>query len=989
MFHAEAEAVDVELLAECGQIAQRLRSLEQTWLFDLKELQRSCLCNFGTPPALASSKKLSDIYDVNDNTPGSELSPELIEHVRNLEDIAIGIYYQRELQRQALLQEGNANARRAPLGSTMNYSVTSGSSSNNHDLTSPTPSTTAQNDTNVSSSRDNNKNDDCDKDQKAGLANGNSQQYIHQQQQLCNKITNDDLQLLLRELRRKVDYTEKMNWLCLSNRPNPPPHRKSSLPKHSDVKLKFLEICHTTLSDDVKAALRLPSFDSYDWEDYEILHLMETMFIELNFIEKFHISPIRLREWLYEVYKHYNDVPFHNFRHCFCVAQMMYAITWQTNLICRLGDLDVFILLISCICHDLDHPGYNNIYQINARTELALRYNDISCLENHHCSIAFRLLEYPECNLLEDVTKDMYKEIREGIIRCILATDMARHNEILTQFREIIPVFDYSNVSHKNLLCMVLIKVADISNEARPMDIAEPWLDRLLQEFFAQSAAEKLEGLPVTPFMDPDKVSKPGSQVRFIGLVLLPLFEALGELLPELIDFIIIPVRVALDFYKRLNDASQKNRKSLVEEGSSDGNDEIIPRSQSGISVRSRRSIPSQKSASRNSVDEEQLVITAELQDLPEGSESGDSETATEVDVAEKASKFKVDTESRTKFNMIHRKGHHRDKRPSMVSEMGGRMRGSYGNILQNNYNSRTNTFGSNRAISLDHYSNHRRMSDGIQTVTSDSTVYYHQRLHDQDSLLRAAAATVGKKKSSSCQGSTDIKLLVNDGEDTSTVASMKTTNMNAKFHIMTMAATADHSDTNRVQSPTINNNNNNNNNNSNNNNASNSSSLTSKSVKSKLNSSVSCSSNSPKSIITRLRQLTGRLSFSFDKDSRRMSGGGGGVATQTQTIIKTSPSSINSSSKNNNILLPNTCVCSNTKSAPIDVTTTSRNRAYSLDVPPTRYNYNSSAGSSNNGSHRSLSSNRANDDVDDSTTDTNSVFASKKMSSEVESMDI
>jgi high affinity cGMP-specific 3',5'-cyclic phosphodiesterase 9 len=97
---------------------------------------------------------------------------------------------------------------------------------------------------------------------------------------------------------------------------------------------------------------------------------------------------------------------------------------------------------------------------------------------------------------------------------------------------------------------MVLIKVADISNEARPLDIAEPWLDRLMQEFFAQSAAEKMEGLTVTPFMDPDKVSKPGSQVRFIGLVLLPLFEALGELLPELVEFIIVPVRFALDFYK-------------------------------------------------------------------------------------------------------------------------------------------------------------------------------------------------------------------------------------------------------------------------------------------------------------------------------------------------------------------------------------------------------------------------------------------------------
>lgn len=97
---------------------------------------------------------------------------------------------------------------------------------------------------------------------------------------------------------------------------------------------------------------------------------------------------------------------------------------------------------------------------------------------------------------------------------------------------------------------MVLIKVADISNEARPLDIAEPWLERLLQEFFAQSAAEKSEGLPVTPFMDPDKVSKPGSQVRFIGLVLLPLFEALGQLLPEVVDLIINPAKFALDHYK-------------------------------------------------------------------------------------------------------------------------------------------------------------------------------------------------------------------------------------------------------------------------------------------------------------------------------------------------------------------------------------------------------------------------------------------------------
>uniref|UniRef100_A0A182VRQ8 Phosphodiesterase n=1 Tax=Anopheles minimus TaxID=112268 RepID=A0A182VRQ8_9DIPT len=547
----------------------------------------------------------------------------------------------------------------------------------------------------------------------------------------------------------------------LSSRPRGPPHRKTSLPKHTDVKKRFLETCDTTLSDEVKAALRLPAFDSYEWEDWDVIHLMQTMFVELNLLEKFNIPIVTLREWLYEVYKHYNDVPFHNYRHCFCVAQMvsivlkanlphpMYAIAWHTNLVQRLGELEVLVLLVSCICHDLDHPGYNNIYQINARTELALRYNDISPLENHHCSIAFRLLEHPECNIFRNMSKEMYKDVREGIIRCILATDMARHNEILTQFQEATPEFDYSNKVHTNLLCMVLIKVADISNEARPMDVAEPWVDRLLQEFFAQSAAEKSEGLPVTPFMDPDKVSKPGSQVRFIGLVLLPLFEALGELLPELTDLIITPVRVALDYYRRLNDAANKTRRSIAEAeaaSSESGGSPQLPRSQSGISVKSRRSIPSQKSASRTSVDEP-ILIAAELHDLPEGSESGDSETATEVDVAEKTSKFKVDTES------IHRKQSHpnsrkgsREKRPSMIGEYyttGTRTRGSHGNIQHTN--NRT-YFGSNRAISLDQYSNNRRMSDGvpIQTVHSDNSVlyYHHQRQHrslDHDTMCSSS----------------------------------------------------------------------------------------------------------------------------------------------------------------------------------------------------------------------------------------------------------
>ena len=76
---------------------------------------------------------------------------------------------------------------------------------------------------------------------------------------------------------------------------------------------------------------------------------------------------------------------------------------------------------------------------------------------------------------------------------------------------------------------MVLVKACDISNEVRPMEVSEPWVDCLLEEYFMQSDREKSEGLPVAPFMDREKVTKPTAQIGFIKFVLLPMFEQLYQ----------------------------------------------------------------------------------------------------------------------------------------------------------------------------------------------------------------------------------------------------------------------------------------------------------------------------------------------------------------------------------------------------------------------------------------------------------------------------
>ncbi|KAF4524008.1 hypothetical protein B566_EDAN006302 [Ephemera danica] len=414
----------------------------------------------------------------------------------------------------------------------------------------------------------------------------------------------EDVSQALTELHQQVDLfrikletAEHLSWLGFNKELNEPAEsqnwvsrdgwHKYSRRSHAErqrVKEKFMKICDVAVSDEVRAKLRNVSFDSLEWEDEELLVLLQQMYLDLELTSRFALDLTTLRAFLFAVYDNYNDVPFHNFRHCFCVAQM-YILIYFTN-----------------------------------------------SSENHHCSVAFRLLCRPDCNIFQGFSRDLYRRVREGVIRCILATDMARHNEILQQFQEITPTFDFDNPAHTNL------------------------------EFFKQSDTEKLEGLPVTPFMDRDKVTKPSSQCSFIGLVLLPLFEALGDLLPELKDLIIKPVHFALDYYRRLNDAARE-RKSLdleerrlsAAEGSSSSTTVAVLESATALgpgensprhSRASRQSCPTL--LAEDATGEELAALAAAAADAFAQEED---DTVTEVEVSEKTLKFKISTETTSSRN--------------------------------------------------------------------------------------------------------------------------------------------------------------------------------------------------------------------------------------------------------------------------------------------------------------------------------------------------
>lgn len=70
-----------------------------------------------------------------------------------------------------------------------------------------------------------------------------------------------------------------------------------------------------------------------------------------------------------------------------------------------------------------------NIFHQNTVSDLAIRYNDVSILENFHVAEAFELmLRHKECDILAPLSREQRRECRETIIQMVLATGQSTNH---------------------------------------------------------------------------------------------------------------------------------------------------------------------------------------------------------------------------------------------------------------------------------------------------------------------------------------------------------------------------------------------------------------------------------------------------------------------------------------------------------------------------------------------------------------------------------
>ena len=282
------------------------------------------------------------------------------------------------------------------------------------------------------------------------------------------------------------------------------------------------------------------------------------------------ISIKKLDSFLFTVSDNYKESTlYHNSLHGADVTQTLclFFINSNAEQILETTVLDLLGIIVSAIGHDLGHPGTNNNFHINACTDLALTYNDSSCLENYHTSFLFKILKKDENNILEKFSKQNFKSIRKRMINQILATDMANHGEVVSLIRakinssveegettfKLLSGNEKTKFDEQQMLLNYFIHSADLAHNAKPFEISLKWVELLSEEFWLQGDLEKSKGMTISFLCDRNKVDIPASQIGFIRGFVITIFDNLVAMFPTL-NYTIDNAMNNINEWKKLQD---------------------------------------------------------------------------------------------------------------------------------------------------------------------------------------------------------------------------------------------------------------------------------------------------------------------------------------------------------------------------------------------------------------------------------------------------
>ncbi|KAG8135427.1 hypothetical protein E2320_008458 [Naja naja] len=153
-------------------------------------------------------------------------------------------------------------------------------------------------------------------------------------------------------------------------------------------------------------------------------------------------------------------------------------------------DLEAFAMVSAAFCHDIDHRGTNNLYQMKSAAPLA-RLHGSSILERHHLEYSKTLLQDESLNIFQNLNKRQHENVLHIFEVCIIATDLALYFKKRTMFQKIVDVTEKMedeneaikyitmDPTKKEVIMAMMMTGCDLSAITKPWEVqSKPLMDR-------------------------------------------------------------------------------------------------------------------------------------------------------------------------------------------------------------------------------------------------------------------------------------------------------------------------------------------------------------------------------------------------------------------------------------------------------------------------------------------------------------------------------
>ncbi|XP_015670958.1 cGMP-dependent 3',5'-cyclic phosphodiesterase [Protobothrops mucrosquamatus] len=294
-----------------------------------------------------------------------------------------------------------------------------------------------------------------------------------------------------------------------------------------------ISIAHSLLYKKVREA----QYRSHLANEMMMYHMKAilSMLQDMNFISSYKMDRQTLVRFCLMVKKGYRDPPYHNWTHAFSVSHFCYLLYKNLELVKYLEDIEIFALFVSCMCHDLDHRGTNNSFQVASKSVLAALYSsEGSVMERHHFAQAIAILNTHGCNIFDHFSRKDYQRMLDLMRDIILATDLAHHLRIFKDLQKMADVgYDPANKQHHSLLLYLLMTSCDLSDQTKGWKTTRKIAELIYKEFFSQGDLEKAMGNRPMEMMDREKAYIPELQISFMEHIAMPIYKLLQELFPR------------------------------------------------------------------------------------------------------------------------------------------------------------------------------------------------------------------------------------------------------------------------------------------------------------------------------------------------------------------------------------------------------------------------------------------------------------------------